>query len=440
MRLLAKIVSHAPRRSQRIHVRLQSSTSATANVLSDAAVDTSYGRTTEGYQWSNVYEEAHDMMMASFVSYPITFLLRESRAGRLRHSDRILEKLKAGTDGNMATALYPHDFVEIVQDNLRYIQANYQDPKEFGWYSVMQLYNQMEHSVSPQDNDSIALLEFDDKQENTRLVYGIGVNKPLKRITVIFRGTYAENTRDWARNLQFNLVKVPIPEDVQDSLDPSGGNTNLFVHRGIYEYLLHNSERGPDYPRERYEEILGHILNCLQQYPDYKVYVTGHSLGGALALLLAFFASADDRLPKPITCVSLGSLLVGDATFRTAFQQLEAKGWLRHLRITNQHDPVPCLPPFQWYQPQGMHLQLLQDSGYQLGHQAHNNENSFRGLYQSYKATGATPTEIHKWFVPHGVPEYLKRLEREKASLQNLYLNQCYRDPNYVGHEFTTRL
>ena len=113
-------------------------------------------------------------------------------------------------------------------------------------------------------------MEFDDKHESKRLVYGIAVNKPLKRITVIFRGTYAENTRDWYRNLQFGLVQVPLPEAARDQSstenDPLEDTSNkLFVHRGIYEYLLRNSERGTEYPRERYEEILSHILNCVDQ-------------------------------------------------------------------------------------------------------------------------------------------------------------------------------
>lgn len=63
--------------------------------------------------------------MASYVSYPITFLLREARAGRLKHSDRILEKFRAGTDGDMSTALHPSDFLEIVRGNYDYMAANY---------------------------------------------------------------------------------------------------------------------------------------------------------------------------------------------------------------------------------------------------------------------------------------------------------------------------
>jgi hypothetical protein len=76
---------------------------------------------------------------------------------------------------------------------------------------VVQLYQAM----AAGDPYDIQLMEFDDKSDQTRLVYGIGLNRPLKRITVmILRGTYADRTRDWARNLKFNLIEVPLPEMV----------------------------------------------------------------------------------------------------------------------------------------------------------------------------------------------------------------------------------
>ncbi|CAB9523727.1 expressed unknown protein [Seminavis robusta] len=69
-------------------------------------------RTTEAHAWLNLYDEAHEMMMASFVSYHITFLPRENRVGRLKHSNCVLEKLHActGADGDMTTELHPCDF------------------------------------------------------------------------------------------------------------------------------------------------------------------------------------------------------------------------------------------------------------------------------------------------------------------------------------------
>ncbi len=389
--------------------------------------------------------------VAAFISYPITFILREAKAGRLKHSDQVMQKLKAANDGDMTTAICPSVFVDIVRDNLDYIATKYSaGNEEFGWYSVFQLYQQM----TKNHPDDIELKEFDDKNDSTRLVYGIGVNKPLKRITVIFRGTYAEQTRDLARNLQFNMVEVPLPNAMTSTTTtecdpiPSKTSTNLFVHRGIYEYLLHNSERGSDYPRERYEEILGHILACLKEYPDYKLFITGHSLGGALALLLAFYTACDDRIPKPVTSVSIGSLLVGDQGFRSAFEGMEKMGWIRHLRISNQHDPVPNFPPFTWYKPVGMHLNLMHGRGFELIHASREEDaqmlsggrgivSTINRILQSYQEAGHNLDLFLGW---HMIPAYLRRLERNKDALKALSLNECYRSPNYVANGFITRL
>jgi pimeloyl-ACP methyl ester carboxylesterase len=252
----------------------------------------------------------------------------------------------------------------------------------------------------------------------------------------MFRGTYADGTSDWKRNLQFNQLKVPLPDALGDSQE----DTTIYFHRGCFEYLFRNSDRDPSYPKERYEEILNNILDCLKLYPDYKVFISGHSLGGALALLVAFYASADVRLPKPVTCVSVGSLLIGDEHFGRAFQRLEALGWIRHLRITNDNDPVPYLPPFSWYRPVGMHLRLFQKGGYSLSHAAatrnESPENStWRFLWQAVRESPS----VAEFLEPHYVSEYLRRLEKEKQSLTGMTLNDCYRDPKFVG-DFKTRL
>lgn len=83
-----------------------------------------------------------------------------------------------------------------------------------------------------------------------------------------------------------------------------------------------------------------------------QLYVTGHSLGAALATLFAFgCASAPKALiPKPVTCFSIGSPYVGDESFQAAHQLLEGQGYLRHLRVTNHKDMIPLHPKmsFTW--------------------------------------------------------------------------------------------
>jgi len=84
----------------------------------------------------------------------------------------------------------------------------------------------------------------------------------------------------------------------------------------------------------------------------YKLYATGHSLGGALATLFSFYVSAyslqegkdESLIPAPISCISIASPRVGEGSFQASFELLERKRKLRHLRIYNENDPVPMMP------------------------------------------------------------------------------------------------
>jgi len=92
--------------------------------------------------------------------------------------------------------------------------------------------------------------------------------------------------------------------------------------RARADYLLSPSyNSAPEAKGNKFDEIMGIVVPLLTKYPDFKLYVTGHSLGGALSTLFAFKA-ASSGLPiqKPITCISVASPKVGDNSFRKAFQ------------------------------------------------------------------------------------------------------------------------
>jgi hypothetical protein len=72
-----------------------------------------------------------------------------------------------------------------------------------------------------------------------------------------------------------------------------------------------------------------------------RLNVAGHSLGGALASLFAFYAATDERLradKHPVEVFSFASPPVGDNRFRKAFKRLERDGRLQYARIANDHD------------------------------------------------------------------------------------------------------
>ncbi|KAL7533368.1 hypothetical protein ACHAXR_005183 [Thalassiosira sp. AJA248-18] len=86
-----------------------------------------------------------------------------------------------------------------------------------------------------------------------------------------------------------------------------------------------------------------------RDYSDYELYITGHSLGGALTQLSAFvLAGLDlDFLPKtnPINAISFASPIVGNSDFLEEYEKLEKDNKLRHIRVSNHNDVVPFQVP-----------------------------------------------------------------------------------------------
>lgn len=121
---------------------------------------------------------------------------------------------------------------------------------------------------------------------------------------------------------------------------------------GETEAGKHTREVGPGKVEEvtvfekKYRSIIEHLESVFDSNPGYELWVTGHSLGGALASLFAFklVASGDlaQDLPEtPVTAITFAAPHVGDERFNKAFNFLYAKNKLRLLRVTNDGDVVP---------------------------------------------------------------------------------------------------
>jgi hypothetical protein len=177
----------------------------------------------------------------------------------------------------------------------------------------------------------VTLEEYDDKDQNNEMVYGVTKDDVNKRITLVFRGS--ENAlslrTNWSANLYFNKEKANVPDAVKDVI-PGG----MRIHGGYYNYMFKLTEDKTDKSEFRkYDEILEDVKSLLKKNPTYKLYVTGHSLGAALANLMAFYLVCDPEIPKPVTCINFASPRLGDANFLAATQWLEERNWLRMLRV-----------------------------------------------------------------------------------------------------------
>ena len=131
-------------------------------------------------------------------------------------------------------------------------------------------------------------------------------------IIVVFRGT--EDILDWRTNLRVKLVEL------------QGG---VQVHRGFYAAYA---------PIKK--EMFDTVRRMLKEKPR-PVYITGHSLGGALAVMATSELANDEDAEvrdSIAACYTFGCPKAGDRTFD---QYVKVPLY----RITNGVDLVPAVPP-----------------------------------------------------------------------------------------------
>lgn len=147
-------------------------------------------------------------------------------------------------------------------------------------------------------------------------VYSIVMDHIRKRIIVVFRGSVTKE--DWAANLSVSQSKIANP---QYAFHNKCNGTYMKIHKGFYNYLFQpiGDKETTGTKTRLFDVIVKDVISKLKQHPNYDVFTTGISLGGALTTVFAFFFAADTKLPK-ITCYSFASPKLGNIAFRRACQ------------------------------------------------------------------------------------------------------------------------
>lgn len=207
------------------------------------------------------------------------------------------------------------------------------------------------------------VLEFDDEHTDiglrNTLVYSVVVNRKNKRITVVFRGS-VKKPKDWIVNFRGWRTTVRSPKIIREFTD----KRNLKIHKGYADYLL---EKPIMEDKPKIEQIINVLKEVYafkdesngRDYSDYELYVTGHSLGGALTQLCAFVLAGSEEasfIPKPINAISFASSVVGSSGYLEEFQNLEREGKLRHIRVSNENDVVAV--QFPGYKQTGVNFHV----------------------------------------------------------------------------------
>jgi len=171
------------------------------------------------------------------------------------------------------------------------------------------------------------------------LIYAISVDDLQKRVMVVFRG--AITTTDWKTTLQGRFQKIPNP--IEDDYEDK--NDVLRVYSGFYNYLFRKRK---DTGTTKYDEIanLVHKYGMDRIGPDYNLFVTGHSLGGALTHLFCFFASMDERFTKngPVRAIAFASPYMGGHSWGDAVRHQERTKKLQLVQCRNNNDAIPRIP------------------------------------------------------------------------------------------------
>lgn len=159
--------------------------------------------------------------------------------------------------------------------------------------------------------------------------YGMVGHNPIdEQIVVAFKGTNPKNLANWITDLTTTLV----PYTNLASAPP-----NAMVHEGFYD--SYNSMRSA---------LLSNFAALFMQYPTYSILFTGHSMGGANAVLAALDITdmlAAVSATNDVVLYTYGQPRLGNPTFAQYASNLLAKRTLGTWRSVHWRDPVPHLPP-----------------------------------------------------------------------------------------------
>ncbi|KAB2067368.1 hypothetical protein ES319_A09G221600v1 [Gossypium barbadense] len=156
-------------------------------------------------------------------------------------------------------------------------------------------------------------------------------------LLIAFRGTVTNH--EWVTNLMSSLTPA--------RLDPNNPNPDVKVESGFLSLYTSDETKGKFGLESCREQLLSEVSRLLNKHKVENLSITlaGHSMGSALALLLAYDIAElglnkTDHETVPITVFSFGGPRVGNPSFKQRCEELGVKV----MRIVNVNDPITKLP------------------------------------------------------------------------------------------------
>lgn len=225
-----------------------------------------------------------------------------------------------------------------------------------------------------------------------------------EKIVLVFRGTEGPETgasfiEDWSTDAVIQQA------DFQKYFPsaPSIGN----VHAGFGKAL-----------RDNWTQVSARLAKFRKKYPEASLWITGHSLGGALAVLASACCYYETQHQSPVAgCYTFGQPRVGDLIFRTFYESaLGARTYF----VVNNGDIVTRIPPRSIDCMPGLNYATTGRLVF-LNENAATNDAIAWGRY-----TQSTPVgwqgipRLKSGVKEHGTAEYLKSITAAAADLNLL--------------------
>ncbi|KAL3944728.1 MAG: hypothetical protein SGBAC_001199 [Bacillariaceae sp.] len=384
----------------------------------------------DDYEWpENMYLELRDMANISFLVYTFAYLTDVAREFGLKGMVINDEGRIGMPTRDLPRSFSPAEVIEIIENNLDTLKSRYQTFFDGSSYELLiqKLKLLQEREESSGLHRPLTLEEYDDRHQKHDLVYGITKDDVNKRLSLVFRGTENELAfrSNWLSNAAFLKKEYELPSVLQDN----DVVESLRLHSGFGKYVFDFTfDEDDPVTWRKYDEILEDVKLLLQEYPDYKLYVTGHSLGAALSTIVGFYLACDPDIPKPVTIVNFASPRVGGRHFLYAARWLERKRWLRVLRVVNNGDTIAAMPMTNYHHI-GIQLRLFKD----IGKEPRFTYPSAEETYRKYVGR-LWENSVGKSFnlrYDHG--DYRERVDKDKLFLIKYDMNSLYDDNELTG-------
>ena len=278
--------------------------------------------------WETEIAERHEILAATSLKYPTIDYNRDMSKWMIQSCKLAVQQYKTGRSNpkyDGALTLLPdynanfHSYTQL---------ASFQIEEE-----LVENYWRLRDAVLSEDEDGMMHRTLHDTESKIREIVQRIVQRrhraPLfigfviasaKGNIIAFRGTQTQI--EWWRNLQATQ---------KEYFDPITGTQYGWVHQGYLKVMR--------------DQIASKLINTVRQLdPTIPCYITGHSLGGAIATMAAMeIALSIPEIREQIQLYTYAAPRIGDRTFAQAHSQLIPNSY----RIVNLSDSVPLVPPIR---------------------------------------------------------------------------------------------